>query len=164
MPEQDELRRTPETVEAAGAEAPGVAPVAETEVAQPTPAEAEIVQLPSASPAETAAAEARAESEEERILREVSEILVEDLREVYEKLPVDRQREFDESGDELVREIVRSAQAGRLTLTGIHEPVLAWLQQLRRDVTPEFMMQTAKRGYERLVAYFGLHPAERHAG
>ncbi len=162
MPEQEELRRSPE-LKPADAEAPEVAPAVAPEVAAGVLGEvAPVAATPEVGA--SAAEQAAAESAEERLLREVSEILVEDLREVYDKLPADRQRVFDESGDELVREIARQAQAGRLTLTGIHEPVLEWLQQLKRDVTPEFIMQTAKRGYERLVAYFGLHPAERHAG
>lgn len=163
MPEQDERRRSLEA-EPAGVEAPEAAAVPEAAAAAPSAAEV-VAQPVSPEVGGAAAAEAaRVESEEERTLREVGEILAEDLREVYEKLPADRRRKFDETGDELVREIVRAVQTGRLTLTGIHEPVLAWLQQLRRDVTPEFLMQTAKRGYERLVAYFGLHPVDRHDG
>ncbi len=162
MPEQEELRRSPE-VRSPDAEAPEVAPAVAPEVAAGVRgAVAPEAATPEVS-ASAAAEQAAAESAEERMLREVSEILVEDLREVYEKLPADRQRELDESGDELVRGIARAAQAGRLTLTAIHEPILEWLQQLKRDVTPEFIMQTAKRSYERLATYFGLHPVERHA-
>ena len=112
MPEQDELRRSPE-VPAPRAEAPEVALAEAPEVAAGVRGGVAPVAAAPEVGAPAAAEQAAAESAEERLLREVSEILGEDLREVYEKLPADRQRAFDESGDELVREIARAAQAGR---------------------------------------------------
>lgn len=156
MPKQEELRRSPEA-EPIGAEAPEVGDTPEVEAAGESLVEvAALPPMPEVSAAETAAEAARAESEEGRLLREVSEILSEDLREVYDKLSTDRQRAFDESGDELVRKIISEAQAHRLTLPGIHGPVLEWLQQLKRDAAPEFLAQTAMRAYGRLVNYFQL--------
>lgn len=161
MPELEELRHSPEA-EPKGAEVPEVAVAAEAvEVAPAASAPAEIISMPEVSAFADAAEAARVESEEERLLREVSVILSEDLREVYDKLPADRQREFDESGDVLVRNIIAEAQAHRLTLTGIHEPVLEWLQLLKRDVAPEFLAQTAMRAYGRLVNYFQLTAANQ---